>query len=227
MSRWTGVRTSWIGSPDPGPYRAILDLVARTPLGVSLADVVVEPSRPLPEEASLSAALEQFRAARLRRERRVHVVAFGFVVVLAAISVFFVLLMVAAKGSPAVSIERSNPVSDEEAGGSPSAPAHDRSVERTLHDATGKAARLLATTEDTEVARSALVGAQDVTGCAPEEGGPALVHVGNAAEKAAERASRADFYATAKDNGREYATLAHAYADRRTIVYVAVAWECT
>lgn len=154
-----------------------------------------------------------------------HVVVFGLVVVVVAASVAFVLFQTAAEGSADISTARSDHVPAVVADPSSSA-TDDASVEQTLQHATGRAARLLSSTEDTEVARSALVAAQDVTGCAPEEGGPAPVHVGNAAEKAAERASRADFYATAKDNGREYATLAHATADHRTIVYVAVAWEC-
>jgi hypothetical protein len=44
--------------------------------------------------------------------------------------------------------------------------------------------------------------------------------------KAVELAARADFYATAHDNDREYATHAHTYMGRRTVVHVAVAWEC-
>lgn len=113
----------------------------------------------------------------------------------------------------------------------PNAPTHpaarDASTQETLQDATGLAASLLASTRSSEVARSALVAAQRMTGCAPKEGGPALVHVGNDPETAAELASRADFYATADENGREYATHAQVYVDRRTVVHVAVAWECS
>jgi hypothetical protein len=104
--------------------------------------------------------------------------------------------------------------------------ATDPETRRTLQDATGLAASLLVSTRSTEVARSALVAAQDMTGCAPREGGPAQVHVGNRAERTAELAARADFYATARENGREYATHARAYLDKQTIVFVAVAWEC-
>jgi len=108
----------------------------------------------------------------------------------------------------------------------PSAPAQDPGTGQSLQDATGLAASLLASTRSTEVARSALVAAQDMTGCSPKEGGPALVHLGDRAEVAAELAARADFYSTARANGREYATHGQAYIDRRTVVYVAVAWEC-
>jgi len=176
----------------------------------------------------LSRTFHELRDARLRREQRVrHTVAFGFVIFVVATSVCIVLLKTAAKGSTDVSISQPNRSSAVDPSSSSSVASTHAAVEPILRDATGQAARLLASTKDPDVARSALLAAQDMTGCAPKEGGPALVHIGNPVEKAAERASRADFYETAKDNGREYATHARAYADRRTIVFVAVAWECT
>jgi hypothetical protein len=108
-----------------------------------------------------------------------------------------------------------------------SASAHDVSVHQALQDATHLAASVLASARSIEEARSALVAAQKKTGCAPEEGGPSFVHIGNDAQKAAELAARADFYATAHENGRQYATHAQVRANRMTVVHVAVAWACS
>ena len=171
--------------------------------------------------------LEQLRAERNERERRTRRrVTFASASILAIFLVVGLLLVSVKLGAHRAAAALRTikpPVASIEA---PSAPVRDPDTQQTLQDATGLAASLLASTRDTEVARSALVAAQQITGCAPREGGPALVHLDDRLEKVAELASRADFFATAKDNGRDYATHAHAYVDHRTIVYVAVAWEC-
>jgi hypothetical protein len=174
----------------------------------------------------MSVTLDELRAERLlkeRRRRRITTLLGATVVVTTLTTVFVVRSFVTHGPVASARIIRSATVTT-----APSTPAPvvHTSVGQTLQDATGLAASLLASTRDTEVARSALVAAQKVTGCAPEEGGPALVHLNDATEKAAELASRADFYATARQNGRTYATHARAYIDSRTVVYVAVAWEC-
>jgi hypothetical protein len=172
---------------------------------------------------------DELQAERLRRERRARRLASIILVLL-----LFVVTLVGVmwfKNARDRATSEPNNSSPAIATNVPLPPASstppDPAMERTLHDATGLAASLLASTRSTEVARSALDAAEDMTGCAPEEGGPALVHLGDRVERAAELASRADFYATARENGREYATLARAYVDRLSVVYVAVAWECS
>lgn len=171
--------------------------------------------------------LEQLHIERIEQERRTRrrVTLGGAAILAIVLAVGLLILSVKLSAHRAVAAPRTikPPVASAE---TPQAPVRDPDTEQTLQRATGLAASLLASTRDTEVARSALVAAQKMTGCAPEEGGPALVHLDNAMEKAAELASRADFYATARQNGRTYATHARAYIDSRTVVYVAVAWEC-
>ena len=175
----------------------------------------------------MSDPLDQLRAERVLRERRARRAAAVAVSLFVVIAIGGIVLLEAVIGDRGgVAAAAANPPAAKPA--DPQSPAaRDASVEQTLQDATALAASLLASTQSTELARSALVAAQQITGCAPKEGGPSLVHLGNDAEKAAELASRSDFYATAERNGREHATHAQVYADRRTVVHVAVAWECS
>jgi hypothetical protein len=179
------------------------------------------------EGGAMSDALDQLRAERLLRDRRARRRAAVGVMTFVIAVIGGLLLFHGATGSRAGVASAAPNLPAATPPPAPTHPARDASTQHTLQDATGLAASLLASTRSTEVARSALVAAQGMTGCAPKEGGPSLVNVGNDAEKAAELASRADFYATAKENGREYATHAQVYVDRRTVVHVAVAWECS
>jgi hypothetical protein len=183
-----------------------------------------------PRTHPVTSPFDQLRAERLRHERRARrlgslILVLAMLVVTLVGVVWFKSVRDGATPKPHAS---SRAIKARVPPAPPSStPPSDTTIEQTLQDATGLAASLLASTRSTEVARSALVAAQEITECAPKEGGPALVHLDDRIERAAELASRADFYSAARDDGREYATHAHAYVDRRTVVHVAVAWECS
>lgn len=175
----------------------------------------------------MSDPFDRLRAQRVLRERKARRAAAFVVSLFVMIVVGGIVLFEGVIGDRGgVAAAAANP-SASKPGDAQSAAVRDASVEQTLKDVTRLAASLLASTQSTEVARSALVAAQQLTGCVPKEGGPSLVNVGNDAEKAAELAARSNFYATAEENGREYATHAQVYENRRTVVHVAVAWECS